>query len=57
MDKKKQKFDNTEIEVHEFNQHKSPISINDIVIIKIVSNMLAFSIQNFKHFIGYKGNK
>ena len=53
MDKKIIEFDVTEI-----NQYKSPISINDIDINKIVvSNMFSFGKQDFKYFIGYKDNK
>ena len=36
MDKKIIKFDNTEIEKYKFQQHKSPISIDNIDIKKIV---------------------
>ena len=55
MDKKIIKFDDTEIEEFEFHQHKSPISINDINIDKIVvSDKLPFDKQDFKYFIGYK---
>ena len=55
MDKKIIKFDDTEIEEFEFHQHKSPISINDINIDKIVvSDKLPFGKQDFKYFIGYK---
>ena len=36
MDKKIIKFDNTEIEKYKFQQHKSPISIDNIGIKKIV---------------------
>ena len=40
MDKKIKNFDDTELEKYEFDQHKSPISINKIDINKIkVSNM------------------
>ena len=45
MDKKIIKFDDTETEEYEFHQHKSPISINNIDINKIiVSNK--FSLVN-----------
>ena len=55
MDKKIIKFDDAEIEEFEFHQHKSPISINDINIDKIVvSDKLPFGKQDFKYFIGYK---
>ena len=58
MDKKIIKFDDTKIEEYEFHQHKSPISINDIDINKIVvSNKLHFGKQDFKYFIGYKDVK
>ena len=58
MDKYIIKFDDTEIEEYKFHQPKSPISINDIVISKIiVSNKLFFSKQDFKYFIGYKDAK
>ena len=44
MDKKIIKLDDTEIERYKFHQYKSPISINDIDINKIVvSNKLPFS--------------
>ena len=43
MDKKTVKFDHTEIEEYEFHQYKSPISIEDIDINKIVvSNKFPF---------------
>ena len=58
MEKKKKKFDNDEIEECEFHQYKSPISINDIDINRIVaSNKFPFGKQDFKYFIGYKDNK
>ena len=57
MDKKVTKFEDTEIEEHEFHQHKSPISIKDIDINEIVaSNKLPFGKQDFKYFIAYKDN-
>ena len=47
-----------EIEEYEFHQYKSPISINNIDINKIVvSNKFLFGKQDFKYFIGYKDNK
>ena len=56
MDKMIMKFDDTEIEECEF--HKSPISINNIGINKIVvSNKFSFGKEDFKYFIGYKDNK
>ena len=58
MDKKIIKFDNTEIEKYKFQQHKSPISIDNIGIEKIVvSNKVSFGKKNFKYFIGYKDAK
>ena len=55
MDKKTIKFDDTEIKEYKFHQNKIPISTNDVEINKIVvSNMLTFGKQDFKHFIGYK---
>ena len=43
------------MEKHNFNQHQSPISINNIDIDKIaVSNKVSFGI---KCFIGHKNNK
>ena len=57
MNKKIIKFDDTEIEVYEFHQYKSPISINNIDINKIVaSNTFPFGKQDFKYFISYKDN-
>ena len=57
MDKKFIKFDDTEIEEFEFHQYKSPISINDLDINKIiVSNKFPFGNQDFRYFIGYKYN-
>ena len=50
--------DDTEIEKHKFHQCKSPISMNDIDINKIiVSNNFPFVKQDLKYFIGYKDNK
>ena len=46
------KFDDTETEQRKFHQNKSPISINDIDIIKIVvSNKLPYGKQDSKYFI------
>ena len=43
---------------NESHQYRSPISINNIVINKIVvSNKFPFDKQDFKYFIGYKYNK
>ena len=58
MDKKAIKFDDTEIEEYKYHQNKSPISINNIDINKIVvSNKLHFGKQDFKYFIGYKDSE
>ena len=55
MDRKIIKFDDAEIEEYKFHKHKSPISINDVDVNKIVvSNKLPFHKQDFKYFIGYK---
>ena len=51
-------FDHTEIEKYKFHQHKSPISINNIDINKIlVSNKASFGKKDCKYFIGYKDAK
>ena len=40
------------------NQHKSPISINDVDFSKIVvSNKVNFGKKGFRYFIGYKNGK
>ena len=58
MDKKVIKFDDTEIEEYKYHQNKSPISINNVDINKIVvSNKLHFGKQDFKYFIGYKDSE
>ena len=58
MDKKIIEFDTTEIEEYKFHQYKSPFSINNIDINKIVvSNQFTFGKQDFKCFIGYKDSK
>ena len=58
MDKKVIKFGDTEIEKHEFHQHKSPILRNNIGINKIVvSNKVSFGKKGFKYSIGYKDDK
>ena len=52
------KFDGTEIEEYRFPQSRTPISINNVDINKIVvSNKFTFGEQDFKYFIGYKDNK
>ena len=53
MNKNIIKVDNTEIEEYKYHQNKSPISINNIDINKIVvSNKLPFSKQDLKYLIG-----
>ena len=51
-------FNNTEIKKYKFHQHKSPISIDNMDINKIVvSNKVFFHKKDFKYFIGYKNAK
>ena len=58
MAKKVIKFGDTEIEKHEFHQHKNPILRNNIDINKIVvSNKVSFGKKGFKYSIGYKDDK
>ena len=58
MDKTIIKFDDTEIVEYELNQHKSPISITNVDINKIiVSNKLPFGKNVFKYFIAYRDAK
>ena len=58
MDKLIIEFDDSRIEEYEFDQFKSPISIKDIDINKIVtSNNVPFGKQDFKYFIEYKDAK
>ena len=50
MDSKNKKFDDTEIEKYKFHQYKSPISIDNIDVNKIVvSNKISFGKKNFKY--------
>ena len=52
------KFNDTEIEEYKFHQYKSPISIINMDINKIVvSNKLPFGNQDFRYFIGFKDAK
>ena len=46
MDKTNIKFDDTEIEKYEFHQYKSPISINDIDLNKIIVSIITFLLGN-----------
>ena len=58
MDKKMINFDDTEIKKYKFHQNKSPISINDKDIKKIVvSNKFPFGKSDFRYFIYYIDNK
>ena len=58
MDKKIKKFDDTEIEEYELYQYKSPISINDTDINKIVvSEKSPFGKHYFKYLTGYKDSE
>ena len=58
MDKKIIKFDNTEIEKCKFQQHKSPIFIDNIDVNKmLVSKKISFGAKDFKYCIGYKDAK
>ena len=58
MDKKIIKFSDTEIGKYKFHQHKSPISIKNIDIKKIVvCNKFSFNKKSVKYFIGYKDSK
>ena len=55
---KKTNVNDIEIEEYQFHQHKSPISINNIDVNKIVvSTQLLFRKQDFKYFIGYKNSE
>ena len=43
---------------HKFHQHKSPISIYNVSIERVVvSNKVLSGIKGFKYFIGYKDGK
>ena len=58
MEKKIIKFGDIEIEKKKFHQYKSPLSINNIDINKIiVSNKVSFGKNSFKCFIDYKDAK
>ena len=58
MDKKIIKFDNTEIGKYKFHQYKSPISIDNVGVNKIVaSNKISLGESEFEYFIGYKDAK
>ena len=55
MDKKKITFDDTKIEKYKFHKHKSPISLDNIDINKIVvANQDSFGEKVLKYLIGYK---
>ena len=58
MENKIVKFDDAETEEYEFHKFKSPISISDIDVNKIVvSNKFPFGKQESKYFIGYKDSQ
>ena len=58
MDQKIIKFGDTEIEKHNFHQHKNPIPISNIDINKmVVSNKVSLSKMGFKYFISDKDGK
>ena len=58
MNTKIKKFGDTEIEKCKCHQHKSPISIKNIDINKlVVSNKVSFTRKRFKYFIDYKNSK
>ena len=51
-------FGDTEIEKHKFHQHRSPISIRDVDINKvIVSKKVSFGKKGSKYFIVYKDDR
>ena len=51
-------FGDTKIEKPKFYQHKTPLSIRNVDITKIVlSNKVPFGIKGFKYFIGNKDDK
>ena len=51
-------FGDTEVEQYKFCQNKSPISISDVNINKIiVSNKVSLGQKGFKYFIGYKDDR
>ena len=55
MDKKNITFDDTEIEKYKFHKHKSPISLDNININKIVvANQDSFEEKVLKYLIGYE---
>ena len=58
MDKNSLKFDDPEVEIYKFHQHKSPIWIDNIDINKIVvSNKVSFGKKDFNYFIANKDAK
>ena len=57
-DQKIIKFGDTEIKEYKFHQYKSPTSINDIDVHKIIlPNRFPFGKQDFKYFIVYKDSQ
>ena len=57
MEKKIIKLGDIEIEKPKFYQHKSPISINNTDINKIVVSKVSFGKKGFKYFIGFIDGK
>ena len=52
------KFGDIEIKKQKLHQHKIPISIKNIDVIKmVVSNKVSFGKEKFKYFIGYTDHK
>ena len=57
MDKEILKFGDIEVEKMKFYLHKSPDSLKDVDIEKVlVSNKISSSEKNYKYFIGYLYN-
>ena len=57
MGKKIITFSNIDVEKHNFQQHKTPISTHDVNIDRIiVSKKVPIGIKGFKYFIGCKIN-
>lgn len=51
------RFGDIEVKKRKFHQHKSPISIYDVNIDRVViSNKIYFGKIGFKYFIGYKND-
>ena len=58
MGKEIMTFGDIEVQKYKFCQSKSPVSINDVDISKIVvSNRILFAERGFKYFVGYEDGK